>query len=75
MAQYAALLRPTGLKAKCGTGEQRLQGGPDRGRGSDNLFGRFLLRFAEVRLDFGRMVAHVPRKRLTYADRADEWID
>jgi hypothetical protein len=31
--------------------------------GTDNLFGRCLLRFAEVRLDLGLMDAHVPRKR------------
>ena len=32
-----------------------------------NLFGRCLLRFADVRLDLGLMVAHIPRKRFTDA--------
>lgn len=34
---------------------------------TDNLFGRCLLRFADVRLDLGLMVAHIPRKRFTDA--------
>jgi hypothetical protein len=63
------------LKAKCGTGEQRLQGGPDRGRGADNRFGRFLLRFAEVRLDFGRMLRMFRANGLPTRIGADEWID
>jgi hypothetical protein len=34
---------------------------------TDDLFGRCLLRFADVRLDLGLMVAHIPRKRFTDA--------
>jgi hypothetical protein len=50
-----------------GSPADALEGGRHHRYSTDALFGRPLLRFAEVRLDFGVTVAHVPRKWFTDA--------